>query len=775
MAVKTSVDYILKQYYIGLGFSKFVFLSMLARQPNNATAYNIKCILFFCLATYLFHANTLMAQTPYQLPPNQPEQDACNALQLCGGSFYTPYSYTGTGTYLDLDISPCFTGAGGGEQNSVWLKLHVLQAGTIVFKITPVSPADDYDFAVLDITGKSCGSLSSKDVIRCNYNNNIPGSNMNGIIGLSDTSRTPYIQKDSFGISYAEAVFAKSDGVYLIMVNNFGNYVSGGVSKGFTIDFSGSTAQFYNTASPLLKSVDVPCNNANSIIVKTNTNILCSSIAADGSDFTTNAPAQIISASGINCTNRGGYTNSIVINFSSVVSPGNYTLNIKKGSDNNTLADLCNNEIMLPSGSIPFIVKQNGKVAIDNESICYKQLPYFWNGMQINDGGNSVATYTMASAAGCDSTTILNLQVLAAAQQVNISDSICDGASYVLPWDSTVSTGGTYIHHFTNVNGCDSLIESFILSVIIPSSGTVRQRDSTIQTGFCLNGSALLSVGDNFRSYQWNTGQTSSSIVVNIAGVYSLIATDNEGCITIDTFVVARYPFPVPEFQRVENLCKDGIITLDAGAGGTYYLWNTGSTAEAITTNQPGTFWVTSATQHNCSATDTVTVVTVQGPSNFLPPDVTKCSNKQVTLTPLNNFNLYTWSNGEHVKSINVSAAGLYWLNVTDYNGCAGKDSIVVIDSLCPTYFYMPNAFTPNNDGHNDVFKPSFSGTLSRYHLSIYNRWGKLIFSTYDPLTGWDGYVESYLQHLGSYVWICSYSLDGNPLQVEKGTVTLIR
>ena len=153
---------------------------MIARKPNFTARF--RSILFFFLTIYIGYANELAAQTPYQLPPNQPEQDACNALQLCGGTFYTPYSYIGTGRHLDIDQSPCYNGTGGGEQNSVWLKLNVSQAGTIVFKITPVSRFDDYDFAVMDVTGKNCSSLSPSNVIRCNYNNNLPGSNVNGII-----------------------------------------------------------------------------------------------------------------------------------------------------------------------------------------------------------------------------------------------------------------------------------------------------------------------------------------------------------------------------------------------------------------------------------------------------------------------------------------------------------------------------------------------------------------------------------------------------------------
>ncbi len=733
---------------------------------------NIKRIIFFCVAIYFVQIKST-AQTVYQLPPNQPEQDACNALQLCGNSFSTPYSYTGTGKNLDLDKTPCFNQSGGGEKNSVWLQVHTASAGNIVFTIKPVSAADDYDFAVLNITGKSCSALTPDEVVRCNYNSNIAGSNVNGVIGLSDTSRTPYIQEGAVGGSFAQAVFAKSDEVYLIMINNYGNYVSGGPSKGFTIDFTGSTAVFYNTDRPQLSNADVPCNNANSIVLKTSTHVLCNSIAADGSDFTINAPVKIISASGVNCTDRGGYTNSIVINFSSALPPGNYTISAKRGSDNNTLMGFCNDEISLPS-SVQFIVKQNGKEAIDDKFICYQQLPYLWNGMQVKNGGNNVATYTIKSAYGCDSTTILNLHVAQAPQQMSASATICDGDSYTLPWDSVVNAAGTYVHHFINSNGCDSIVESITVKVIIPLGGNVEARDSTIQTGFCQNGSVLLRPQHDFTNYLWNNGETSSSIIVTVAGSYSLIAKDQQGCITIDTFVVARYQYPNAAFKSVEKLCEGSSIILDGDTSSTYYLWNNGDTSRKITTSKPGKYWVMLTTAHNCTAIDTVNVVTVQKPSHFLGPDVTKCGYKTITLSPLNNFAAYAWNDGSSTKSIDVSTGGLYWLEATDDNGCIGRDSITVIDSTCYQYFFMPSAFTPNNDFRNDIFKPAFAGPLSGYHLSIYNRWGKLIFSSSNPSYGWDGTVDAYPQPMGVYIWICNYDLNGKPY-TEKGTVTLIR
>jgi gliding motility-associated-like protein len=735
---------------------------------------DIKRVLFLCLCIFFVLCNRVTAQVTYQLPPNQPEQDACNALQLCGGIFSTPYSYTGTGRHLDLDESPCQNQPGGGEQNSVWLKLQVATAGTIIFKLTPVSSNDDYDFLVVNATGKDCGTLTPKDVVRCNYNNNLPGSNANGVIGISDTSRTPYILKGVLGWSFCEAVYAKANEVYLIMINNYGNYVGGGPSKGFSIDFTGSSATFYAPASPQLTNIDVPCNNAKSIILKTSAPVLCNSIASDGSDFTTNAPANIISASGINSTSRGGYTNLIQVNFSSVLPAGGYVLNSRIGSDNNSLLGLCNDDL-IPGAGVPFIVKVNSKVALDNESICYEQLPIIWNGMLIRNGGDSVATYTTSSSDGCDSTAILNLHVSLPPQQIVISKTICDGDNYLLPWDSTVTTSGAYIHHYLNSNGCDSIIESVNVNVFVPPAGNVQERDSTYQTGFCENGSVLLRPQNSLVSYLWNTGQTTSSIVVNVAGAYSLVAKDTYGCTTIDTFVVAAYQFPAPGFDSIENLCFGGTKILDGGISSTYYLWSNGSNSEKITVTQPGKYWVMLTSAHNCTATDTVNVVLVQNPANFLVTSITKCSSKDTTLSPISDFDGYMWSNGSNAKSIEVSKGGLYWLDVTDQNGCIGRDSIMVIDSLCPVYIFIPDAFTPNGDGLNDIFKPTFSGTLSGYHFSVYNRWGGLVFSTDDPARGWDGTLEGRQQPIGVYVWICTYILDAQSVKTDRGTVTLLR
>src|SRR5579872_2910727 len=79
------------------------------------------------------------ASSQHLLPPNQPEQDACHALPLCGGQFTTPYSYQETGRVIDLDQTPC----SAGEANSMWMSVTIGTAGKLAFRIIPIDTVDD--------------------------------------------------------------------------------------------------------------------------------------------------------------------------------------------------------------------------------------------------------------------------------------------------------------------------------------------------------------------------------------------------------------------------------------------------------------------------------------------------------------------------------------------------------------------------------------------------------------------------------------------------------
>jgi gliding motility-associated-like protein len=87
----------------------------------------------------------------------------------------------------------------------------------------------------------------------------------------------------------------------------------------------------------------------------------------------------------------------------------------------------------------------------------------------------------------------------------------------------------------------------------------------------------------------------------------------------------------------------------------------------------------------------------------------------------------------------------------------------------------MPNAFTPNYDGVNDVFKVKYPQFIKTFTFRIYNRWGNVVFTTNDPHKGWNGYVNADPQPEGNYVWTISLvDINGN-MRNYKGSVLLLR
>jgi gliding motility-associated-like protein len=117
----------------------------------------------------------------------------------------------------------------------------------------------------------------------------------------------------------------------------------------------------------------------------------------------------------------------------------------------------------------------------------------------------------------------------------------------------------------------------------------------------------------------------------------------------------------------------------------------------------------------------------------------------------------------------------MYWLQVTDENTCVGMDTTILQPKDCQFGLFVPSAFSPNDDGKNDIFRGLLFGNIKQYRFLIYNRWGQCLFTTTDPGKGWDGKYNGILQDTGVYVWVCTYQLDGENAKSEKGTVTLIK
>lgn len=138
----------------------------------------------------------------------------------------------------------------------------------------------------------------------------------------------------------------------------------------------------------------------------------------------------------------------------------------------------------------------------------------------------------------------------------------------------------------------------------------------------------------------------------------------------------------------------------------------------------------------------------------------------------------YYWNDGSTLSYLPVTKSGLYWTEITDKYGCNKRDSLKVSIKNCDNCsFFIPTAFTPNNDGLNDYFriKPTCPNVkIKQFKMRIYNKLGQMIFETDDIGAGWDGVKNGYPQPSGSYAYSISYSFD-NKSRIEKGSFILIR
>ena len=115
-----------------------------------------------------------------------------------------------------------------------------------------------------------------------------------------------------------------------------------------------------------------------------------------------------------------------------------------------------------------------------------------------------------------------------------------------------------------------------------------------------------------------------------------------------------------------------------------------------------------------------------------------------------------------------------FYVHITDAIGCTDDDTIFIKVYEGPTY-YLPNAFTPNGDGLNDVFFPTPVGIRSTDYFRVFDRYGKLMYQTTEWLKGWDGTLKGKPASSGTYVWMIK-GIDKNGTVVEmKGTVILLR
>lgn len=298
-------------------------------------------------------------------------------------------------------------------------------------------------------------------------------------------------------------------------------------------------------------------------------------------------------------------------------------------------------------------------------------------------------------------------------------------------------------------------------------------------TFFCHHDSLVLTsnaVGAN--SYTWGQGQSTGSITVYEPGVYWCTATSDTCDYYVDSFVV-KTQLSEQINKKDSTICLYDSLTIQlrsTALSGERFTWNTGATTAAIDIKDTGRYW--------CRAVESCIVYNDTFTIDHKPfdhkvdigNDTILCKGIEHALGIDMGVGVqYDWSNGSDSCCIVPTTSGQYELTITD--GCTVySDDVVIKIDECIECIFIPTAFTPNNDGRNDVLRAYDKCGTTKFELQIFNRWGEVVFETDNITTGWDGVYKNARAEVGAYFYLIRYSTSiSNEQKVLKGNITLIR
>lgn len=279
--------------------------------------------------------------------------------------------------------------------------------------------------------------------------------------------------------------------------------------------------------------------------------------------------------------------------------------------------------------------------------------------------------------------------------------------------------------------------------------------------------------GSGTLTYAWIPGGGSAAAAGNLqAGTYTISVSDGGGCTGIETVTITEPGAITVNVVATPTGCSNGgsvAATASGGTGTLGYQWNTGETTSSVNNLGAGTYTVTVTDGSGCTATGNGTVTSAGGITATISQGDTIGVGESIQLTA-NGGSTYSWTPSDgldcttcRIPNASPTETTTYCVTVTD-NGCSDTAcvTIVVSGEDCETNYltagsvYIPNAFTPNKDEINDVFKPVVS-CVHNYAFVVFDRWGEKLFETTDVDAGWNGYYKGGLCKPDVYVYKVTY------------------
>lgn len=423
-------------------------------------------------------------------------------------------------------------------------------------------------------------------------------------------------------------------------------------------------------------------------------------------------------------------------------------------------------------------------------------------------------TVTITDSHGCDTimSAVINdpspLQI-AASQQPTSCYGSCDGSAHVY-----ITTQGTQPYNYSwNNNSHDITIDSLcsgVYSVTVTDaeycvriqSVFVQQPDSispisNIPPIKCFGDTTFIAItnvlgGTGPYTFLWNTGSNAQSIHGIQHGSYSVIITDSHQCKDTTWFNVLQPDLLLTDTTISNTLCSfacNGYITLHPHGGTTPYSYNWSNGLHSATINDlcEGNYEVTITDANGCSITGLYSI----GNNNYHPPlnaiaqpYVIYHSQSSHLIAQTNNNYHFSWNpdntlNNGHIQNpiATPDSTTQYIVQITDNYGCTNIDTVLitVMDVICSDpYIYVPNAFTPNSDGNNDVLYVHADMATDLY-FAIYDRWGELMFETTETSKGWDGKYKGKPLDPAVFVYYLKVTCLNRMQFEKKGNITLLR
>ena len=316
------------------------------------------------------------------------------------------------------------------------------------------------------------------------------------------------------------------------------------------------------------------------------------------------------------------------------------------------------------------------------------------------------------------------------------------------------------------------------------------------------NGSITVTGGNGFAPFAYSIDgihfQGSNVFDGLAAGSYTIIMKDANGVTgSVTTTVTGCSSVTTPcdnltlTMGADTTICQGAAMTLTVQSNATGFAWvptaglSNAGVASPVAQPLVTTVYTLTATLGGCTQTGSVTVTVIPPPKVFAGDDTAVQINRSLPLQAVDvdnsGFTSYQWSPTQGLSNpfsqdptALITGNITYFVTATTPAGCIGVDSIV-IEAFAYSDIIVPNAFTPNGDGHNDVLRAIAVGMKEFRYFTVFNRLGQQVFTTSNASIGWDGTLNGRPMVSGAYVWMAGgVDYTGKTVQ-RRGVVILVR